>query len=235
MPISVLHLLGSAQPEGSGIARIVTALAAGLDRSKYNVHAWFLGPPGPLIEDLRAAGATSRSINWRRGVYDPIGAYRFWRCLQNHDFAIVHQHHGARSIRRLIRLSSDACLVVQLHGHISDPIFPHRAPVAVRGADVVIAVSLAGGRTASVWMRVDLEARTATIASIPAGPQDVTIVQGHLNATRGAPLVAERALLLHAFDPADFSAPLKLLAQRLEFDDPITGAHRCFVSSRGVG
>jgi len=34
---------------------------------------------------------------------------------------------------------------------------------------------------------------------------------------------------------ADFSAPLKLLAQRLEFDDPITGAHRCFVSSRGVG
>lgn len=29
----------------------------------------------------------------------------------------------------------------------------------------------------------------------------------------------------------DFSAPLKLLAQRLEFDDPLTGARRCFISS----
>lgn len=29
----------------------------------------------------------------------------------------------------------------------------------------------------------------------------------------------------------DFSAPLALVAHRLEFDDPITGNHRCFVSS----
>lgn len=141
MPISVLHLLGSAQPEGSGVARIVASLATGLEPSKYKVHAWFLGPPGPLIEDLQAAGASSRSISWRRGVYDPIGAYRFWRCLQNHNFAIVHQHYGARSIRRIVRLASDARIVVQLHGHISDPISFHRAPVAVRGADAVIAVS----------------------------------------------------------------------------------------------
>ena len=32
--------------------------------------------------------------------------------------------------------------------------------------------------------------------------------------------------------PDDFSAPLQLVAQRLEFDDPITGCRRCFVSSR---
>lgn len=32
-------------------------------------------------------------------------------------------------------------------------------------------------------------------------------------------------------DPRDFSRPLRLLAQRLEFDDPITGERRCFVSS----
>ncbi len=30
----------------------------------------------------------------------------------------------------------------------------------------------------------------------------------------------------------DFSAPLRLLAQRLEFDDPVTGARRAFVSRR---
>lgn len=34
-------------------------------------------------------------------------------------------------------------------------------------------------------------------------------------------------------DPGDFSSPLRLIAHRLEFDDPITGGHRCFVSSRG--
>ena len=32
--------------------------------------------------------------------------------------------------------------------------------------------------------------------------------------------------------PVDFTAPLRLIAQRLEFDDPLTGVHRCFVSSR---
>lgn len=33
----------------------------------------------------------------------------------------------------------------------------------------------------------------------------------------------------------DFSAPLKLLAHRLEFDDPLTGAHRSFLSARELG
>jgi tRNA pseudouridine32 synthase/23S rRNA pseudouridine746 synthase len=32
--------------------------------------------------------------------------------------------------------------------------------------------------------------------------------------------------------PDDFSVPLRLLAQSLEFDDPLTGAHRRFVSGR---
>jgi glycosyltransferase involved in cell wall biosynthesis len=140
MPIAILHLLGTAQPEGTGIARIVAALAAQHDPAKYHVHAWFLGPAGPLVEDLQAAGATARSINWWRGVRDPVGAYHFWRCFRNYDFAIVHQHYGARSVRHIIRLSSNARLVVHLHGTISESISV-RVPVAARGADVVIAVS----------------------------------------------------------------------------------------------
>ena len=35
-----------------------------------------------------------------------------------------------------------------------------------------------------------------------------------------------------AVDPKDFSAPLQLVAQLLEFDDPINGRRRTFVSSR---
>src|SRR4029079_5728312 len=133
------HLLGTAQPEGSGVARIVAALAAGLDPAKYHVHAWFLGSSGPLVEDLQAAGASTRSITWWRGVRDPIGAYRFWCCLRNYDFAIVHQHFGARSIRQLIGLSSDAHFVVHLHGGVSDSGSTNSVPVAVRGADLVLA------------------------------------------------------------------------------------------------
>ena len=33
-------------------------------------------------------------------------------------------------------------------------------------------------------------------------------------------------------DPGDFTRPLRLIAHRLEFDDPLTGERRCFVSSR---
>jgi glycosyltransferase involved in cell wall biosynthesis len=140
MPKDILHLLGTAQPEGSGIARIVAALAAGLDPSKYRLHAWFLGPPGPLIEDFQVAGATVLPMTWWRGARDPLGAWHFSRALRKFDFAIVHQHFGARSIRQAIRFSSSARLVVHLHGMLRSPPAT-RIPVAVRGADVVIAAS----------------------------------------------------------------------------------------------
>jgi glycosyltransferase involved in cell wall biosynthesis len=141
MTKQVLHILGTAQLEGSGIARIVGALAAGLDPLKYQVHAWFLGEDGPLVGELQAAGAVARWIKWGRGAREPIGAYRFWRNLLNQDFAIVHQHYGARSIRQLVRAASDARIVVHLHGRITDSTTDLRVPVPVRGADAVIAVS----------------------------------------------------------------------------------------------
>ncbi|MGA8732024.1 MAG: glycosyltransferase [Terracidiphilus sp.] len=143
MPKAVLHLLGTAQQEGRGIARIVSALAARIDPDKYRVHAWFLGPFGPLVEELQAAGAMARAINWFGGFQDPIGAYRFWRCLRKHDFAIVHQHSGSRAVRLMIRLSSDARKVVHIHGRISQPTSAQSVPVEARGADKVIAVSRA--------------------------------------------------------------------------------------------
>lgn len=143
MPAEVLHLLGTARPEGTGIVRIVAALAGRLDPARYRVHAWFLGPSGPLVQDLEAAGAIARSINWWRGARDPAGAYRFWRYLRRYDFAVVHQHFGARSIRRLISVSSHARLVVHLHGRVSEGNSTRDVPVAVDGADVIIAASRA--------------------------------------------------------------------------------------------
>lgn len=141
MAQAILHVLGTAELEGSGIARVVAALAAKLDPAKYQVHALFLGPPGPLLEELEAAGATVRSINWQRGARDPAGAFRFWRCLKDCDFAVVHQHAGARSIRRIISLSSNARLVVHLHGRLTDTSIKRAVPVDVQGAHVIVAAS----------------------------------------------------------------------------------------------
>lgn len=144
MPSKVLHLLGDGNLESVGIARIVAKLAEGLDGSKYRVHALFLGSPGPLIEYLGGAGAIVHNLNWYRGARDPIGAYYFWRWFRSQKFAVVHQHFGARSVRRIIRLSSAARLVVHLHGGVARPF--RSIPVEARGADAIIAVSHALAR-----------------------------------------------------------------------------------------
>lgn len=146
MPASILHLLRSAQVEETGPARIVAALARGLDPTLYRMHAWFFGPPGPLVEDLEAAGASARSIEWTSGIRDPLGAYRFWKCLRDHDFAIVHHHFAGRAVRQIIRASTRARLVVQLHAMVSDIDAARGLPNAVRNADLVIAVSHAVAR-----------------------------------------------------------------------------------------
>lgn len=179
MPVEVLHLLGTAEVEGSGIARIVMGLAAGLDPLKYRVHAWFLGPSGPLMDDLQSAGAIVRQIDWSRGAKDPMGAWRFWCGLRGNEFAIVHQHVGARSIRYVIRRSSDAGLVVHLHGGSFGAQPTSDVPLAVRGSDAVIAVSYAVARQLpsvnSVVVHAGVSPSTRRDAKIDA-PSPTTII-----------------------------------------------------------
>lgn len=139
--IPVLHILGTGEFEGSSIARIVGQLAVGLDPSVYRIHACFLGERGPLIEELRNAGAITQHIGWNRGIRDPVGAWRFWRYLRGHDFAIVHQHFGARSVRCLVKAASQAKLLVHLHGRVGQPASIRHIPIAIWGADQVVAVS----------------------------------------------------------------------------------------------
>ena len=141
MPAAILHVLGTAELEGSGIARIVAEVAIRVDPSTYRLHVCFLGESGPLVEELRGAGAIVQHLRWTQGARDPVGAWRFWRYLREHDFAVVHQHFGARSVRRLIKAASHARLVVHLHGRIDEGASVGNTPIAVWGADAVIAVS----------------------------------------------------------------------------------------------
>lgn len=138
-PFHVLHLLGTAEREGSGVAKIVAELAQGLN-PKYKLHAWFLKSDGPLINELRLRGADARWISWENGVCDPLGAMRFWRQLRSEKFALVHQHWGARAIRHLVRSGTNAKIVVHNHAQVLEK-SRVRDPVVVRGADAIIAVS----------------------------------------------------------------------------------------------
>ena len=63
MAHEVLHILGTAQPEGTGMARIVGTLARGLDPERFRFHAWFLAGEGPLVGMLEQAGVRASALH----------------------------------------------------------------------------------------------------------------------------------------------------------------------------
>jgi glycosyltransferase involved in cell wall biosynthesis len=146
MVLEIVHLLGTAQREGAGIARIAAEVAAHLNPARFRVHAWFLGEDGPLSLRLASAGAAVRVINWRGGSRDPLGALRFYRALRSLQPSVVHQHHGGRSVSGIVRAATHASLVVHVHSRVLEgrgtALVPIRAPEAAR----VVAVSRAVAR-----------------------------------------------------------------------------------------
>ena len=143
MAHQVLHILGTAQPEGSSMVRIVRTLAEGLDPARYRVHALFLQGPGHLVDTLHKAGVPASSLLWWRGMRDPIGAWKFWSGLRTQKFSIVHLHFGGRSVSGLARSATHAKIIRHLHGRILEP--QGLAPVnfSARGLDAAVAVSQA--------------------------------------------------------------------------------------------
>ena len=141
MPERVLHILGTAQFEGTGVARIVSALARGLDPTRYKLHACFLNGGGPLSSALQADGVQVHVVNWARGVRDLSGAWRFWRKLRGEEFAIIHQHWGGRAPRRLARWLSHAKVISHLHGHIIESTSLEPFALRPHGSDLVITTS----------------------------------------------------------------------------------------------
>jgi glycosyltransferase involved in cell wall biosynthesis len=137
----VLHILGTAQPEGTGIAKIVSALAGGLDPERYSTHALFLGGHGPLMRVLEERGAHVSGIEWLGGARDVVGAWRFWSHLRGQRFEIVHVHFGGRSVYRLARAATKGKIVLHLHGMVAESHGLRSMAPPGRGVDAVIAVS----------------------------------------------------------------------------------------------
>ena len=143
MAHQVLHLLGTAQPECTGMARIVSALAQGLDPERYHLHACFLAGAGPLVGALQKAGVEASALDWWRGAQDPLGAWKFWSWLRRQKFDIVQLHFGGRSVCWLARAATQAKIIRHLHGRILEPQGLTPVYFSARGTDAVVAVSQA--------------------------------------------------------------------------------------------
>ncbi len=143
MTRNVLHILGTARSENTGMVRVVRTLAEGLDPHRYRIHALFLEGTGPLVETLQQAGVQASALDWWLGMRDPLGAWKFWRTLRKQKFAIVHLHFGGRSVCWLSRAATQARVVRHLHGRILEPRGLAPMHFSARGVDAVVAVSQA--------------------------------------------------------------------------------------------
>lgn len=139
----IVHILGSAQPEGSGIAQLVSAIAGGVDPSRFEIYAWFLGPNGPLVADLKKLGISVRLMPWENGLRNPSGMWRFARQLREQRVAIVHQHFGGRALRWVAHATQGARVLVHLHGRVVESAGQSLSEPKLQFADYVIATSRA--------------------------------------------------------------------------------------------
>ncbi len=118
-PRSVLHVLGTAEPAGFAIFRIVEDLAAAVDPAMYEIHACFLRP-GELAERLQRSGVKTTCINWSASIRDPWGMARYAAVLRSAEFSIIHQHTGGRLLTGMGRFLTRARIVLNLHARASE-------------------------------------------------------------------------------------------------------------------
>ena len=207
MAHEVLHILGSAQPEGSSIVRVVCALARGLDPSRYRIHAWFLAGNGPLVSVLERAGVQTGVLDWWRGARDPVGAWKFWRRLRRLPIDIVHIHFGGRSVRGLARAATGAKIVMHLHSRILEPHGPRPASFSARGADAVVAVSQAvascvvDGRARVIYAGIDTPSTGSPAPPHGANSEIILGTAGRLIALKGIEYLLRAAAALQAEFP----------------------------------
>lgn len=143
MPIRILHLLKGADVSNTAASRIVLNLARHIDRQRHELSVWFLARGGPLAREMEAAGCRTRVFNLFRGSRQPMEALRFWRAVRSEAPAIIHQHFGGRSVRKLARWGCDGPVIVHLHSRGREACGSAPLEIALSGVDAAIAVSRA--------------------------------------------------------------------------------------------
>ena len=179
-PCTILHVLGTAQVEGTSIVAVPAMLARLLDPGRFRIHACFLEEDGPLVQNLEAGGVVVSRARWLRSS-DLVGTMRFARAVRHHGPDVIHQHFGGRAVRWVARRASGVPLIMHLHGRVRetepDKLIPmHLADVAavianssataacVRGIEpqVIYPAVPLPERTADVWCDSELIVGTAS-------------------------------------------------------------------------
>ncbi len=113
---TVLHVLGTAQPEFTGIAKIVVAASHALATAGYRTRAVFLRGDGPLIGRLAEAGIPAERVDWG-GARDLAGDWRVWRYFRRLRPDMLHQHFGGEYLRAVARAAGVRRIVAHFHDH----------------------------------------------------------------------------------------------------------------------
>lgn len=133
----------NAQPECTGICRIVTGLARSTHSLGYETSVLFLGE-GPLEADMKEAGIPASVVPWDGSRSDFVGALRVWSWLRNNPAEIVHSHHGGLAVRATCRMAGARAVVQHVHSRIlENKDGALVSDLSFRAADAVIASSQA--------------------------------------------------------------------------------------------
>jgi len=139
--VTVVHLLATAEPAGTGHVRIVQGLGAGLDRERFRVVAVFVKGDGPLAAELMRDGVPSTVLSAGAGEPGLGAVIELWRLLRHLRPDIVHRHVGGPKLHALVRRTTNARVIAHLHGTVSETDDLNPAQYVSRGADCVIATS----------------------------------------------------------------------------------------------
>ncbi len=173
MPTCV-HILKNAQPECTGIARMVADLAKFGSAYGYESSILFLGD-GPLVTVMKDAGIQATAIPWTGNRGDLADAWKVWRWMRKDPPEIAHLHRGAGSLRLLCHLAGAKAVVQHIHGPTLEPNLNSVSELRFRGANAVIACSqsvadaLRGCAPEVVYAGIEIEADPPSAAPL-SGP-----------------------------------------------------------------
>lgn len=114
-----IHLVQSAEPECTGICRVVMGLAKYIEPQGYELRVLFLAD-GPLRAEMSSAGISADCISWNGTFKDLLGAIRVCLWLRRNRPKIAHLHWGGRAVRAICRLGGAKVVVQHVHGRINE-------------------------------------------------------------------------------------------------------------------
>lgn len=138
--IRCMHLVKSAQPECTGICRIVRSLAKCAKQHGYDISVVFLAD-GPLRAQMSAAGINAHVVSWKGTFTDVPGAVRAGLWVRGNGPEIVHLHFGGRAVRAICKLGGADVVVQHIHGRSNELTGEIRKSLSLPWADAVIACS----------------------------------------------------------------------------------------------